>query len=89
VDAHNNLGNAFLQQGRVAEAIEQFAAALQLRPGYAEARNNLGVALFQVGRIPEAAAQFEAALRRKPDYREARDNLERARAMLSAAQPPR
>jgi Flp pilus assembly protein TadD len=40
-EAHNNLGNALLQKGRVDEAITHYQAALQIKPDYAEAQNNL------------------------------------------------
>ena len=43
--AHNGLGVALIQKGRVAEAVEQFRAALRLRPEYRMARANLERAL--------------------------------------------
>ena len=43
--AHNGLGVALIQKGRVAEAVEQFREALRLRPGYGMARANLERAL--------------------------------------------
>ena len=48
-EAHNNLGNALLQKGRVDEAIAQYQKALQIKPDYAEAHDNLGNALLQKG----------------------------------------
>jgi tetratricopeptide (TPR) repeat protein len=51
-------------------------AALQLRPGYAEAHNNLGVVLASIpGREAEALAHFQAAVKTKPDYADAHVNL--------------
>ena len=44
-EAHNNLGVALAQQGRMDEAIVQFDQALRLKPDYAQARANLGYAL--------------------------------------------
>ena len=43
-EAHNNLGNALKDQGKLDEAVACYRRALQLRPDYAEAHNNLGVA---------------------------------------------
>ena len=44
-EAHNNLGVALAQQGKMDEAIVQFDQALRLKPDYAQARTNLGYAL--------------------------------------------
>jgi len=43
--AHNGMGVALIQQGRVAEAVEHFREALLLRPDYGMARANLERAL--------------------------------------------
>ena len=53
-EAHNNLGNAYLQNGQVAEAIAEFKTALDLKPNIANARENLDRALRQQGRPPGA-----------------------------------
>ncbi len=63
---HLNLGSALLMQGRAPEAVEQFTAALNIRPDYAEARSNLGFALVAQGRYEEAIGQFRLALQTKP-----------------------
>jgi tetratricopeptide (TPR) repeat protein len=73
--AHDNLGNDFLQKGKLSDAIGHFEQALRIKPDYAEARYNLGTALSREGRIPEAIAQYDQALRLKPDYAEAHNNL--------------
>ncbi len=69
-------------EGRRADAIAEYRAALQLRPDVAEAHNNLGVALYDIGRRDEAIAEYERALRLQPDYAEAHNNL--GVALLSA-----
>jgi Tfp pilus assembly protein PilF len=38
---HNNLGLAFARLGRMQEAADQFAAAVQHAPGFQAARENL------------------------------------------------
>ena len=63
---HLNLGSALLMQGRAPEAVEQFTAALNIRPDYAEARSNLGFAFVAQGRYEEAIGQFRLALQTKP-----------------------
>jgi tetratricopeptide (TPR) repeat protein len=76
--AHNNLGIALLNQGRIADAISQFQATIRSQPDYAEAHNNLGVGLAQQNQIDAAITQFQEAIRLKQDYADARDNLTRA-----------
>ena len=73
--AHNNLGNALKQAGKIEEAIAHYEQALRIKPDYAEAPYNLGIALGQVGKNEEAIAHYEQALRIKPDYAGAHNNL--------------
>jgi tetratricopeptide (TPR) repeat protein len=75
VEAHVNLGSAFLRMGKVQEAIEQYRQALRINPDYAEAHSNLGASLQRMGELQEAVAEYEQALRSKPDYVEAHFNL--------------
>src|SRR5208283_5312616 len=42
--AHNNLGVAFFQRGKLDDALAQFQKALEINPNYAEAHTNLGIA---------------------------------------------
>jgi tetratricopeptide (TPR) repeat protein len=74
--AHNNLGTALLQGGKVEEAIGHFEQAIRLKPDpAAEHDYNLGSALLQAGRFHEAIRHFQHALQLKPDYSEAHNNL--------------
>jgi len=73
--AHNNLGNALEQTGRVAEAIKEYQQTLLLKPDYAVAYYNLGNTLLQIGRTAEAVEQYTQALQINPDYTEAHNNL--------------
>ena len=43
--AHNNLGVALANEGRVDEAIREFSEALRIQPNFADARNNLATML--------------------------------------------
>ncbi len=81
-EAHNDLGSALAQQGRLDEAVAHYGRALALRPDYPEAHSNLGSALADQGRLDEAVAHFRRALALKPDYPEAHSNL----AMVLLAQ---
>jgi len=74
-EAHSNLGDALMSQGRRGEAIGQYEQAVHLNPNYGPAHNNLGIALEQAGRVQEAIQHFEQTLRIKPDYAEALNNL--------------
>ncbi len=73
--AHNNLGNALAERGKLNAAIPHYERALQLKPSYAEAHINLGVALAQLGKWNAAIPEFEQALQLKPDSAEAHSNL--------------
>ncbi len=72
---HFNLGNAFKNLGRFAEAVPRYKEALRLKPDYCEALNNLGTALKGQDRLAEAVVAYEQAVRIKPDYAEALFNL--------------
>ena len=84
--AHNNLGNALVDEGLVAEGIAQYRTALQLKPDYPEAHNNLGNALLKAGRVAEAMAECQAALELEPKYAKAHNNL--GNALLAAGRIP-
>jgi protein O-mannosyl-transferase len=73
--AHNNLGQALLEQQRVQEAVDHFQQALQINPRSAEAHYNLGVGLFRRGNLALAASEFRSALALNPGYQEAHYNL--------------
>jgi len=73
--AHNNLGNALLQAGKVPEAIGHLEQALRIKADYAEAHNNMGMALVRLGKVSEAIGHLEQALRINPDSAEAHNNL--------------
>jgi tetratricopeptide (TPR) repeat protein len=73
--AHNNLGVALMETGKVDEAIEHYRKALEFNPKYPEACNNLGEALSGKGADKEAIVQFERAVRLDPGFTVARENL--------------
>jgi Flp pilus assembly protein TadD len=72
---HNNLGNVYIAQGRVREALAQYREVVRLKPDYAEGHNNLGTALLKEGKKSEALAQFAEAGRLRPDYPDLQNNI--------------
>jgi len=84
--AHDNLGIALREQGRLPEAIDQYEQALRLRPDDAQTRYNLGIALLPLGRTQEAIELWEQALQIKPDLAEAHYNL--GNAMFQTGKVP-
>jgi len=75
--AHFNFGAELDRQpGRMADALDQYEAALQIEPDYAEANYNLAVELARTpGRSREAVAHYEKALQIDPDNAQAHYNL--------------
>jgi tetratricopeptide (TPR) repeat protein len=70
----NNLGSALMHAGYVAQALEQYEAALRLRPHGAQQQQNIAVALAVAKRMPEAQEHFEEALKLDPHSVTIRDN---------------
>src|SRR6266446_619126 len=66
-EAHNNLGLAYAEAGRYAEAEACYQQALGLNPGFADAHSNLGNAYKDQGRLEEAVASFGIALAYQPE----------------------
>jgi tetratricopeptide (TPR) repeat protein len=73
--AHNNLGNALGQSGRLDDALASYQRALALSPEFAEAHNNLGYVLRGLGRLDDAVSSYRRALQIRPGYAEAHHNL--------------
>ena len=66
--AHYNPGNLYSRQDKLAEAVQQYEAALKAEPNYAEVHNNLGGVLLRQRRFDEAVAHYSAAARLKPEF---------------------
>ena len=71
----NERGVAQHQQGKYAEAAEDYRRALAVDPRYALASNNLGVALYHSGDRDGAVEAFRVALTANPGFVKARVNL--------------
>jgi tetratricopeptide (TPR) repeat protein len=73
--AHNDLGEALLQKGRVDEAMDHFKKAVKITPTYADGYYNLGNALMQIGHSDEAMELFRKVLEIQPSHIKANNNL--------------
>ncbi len=71
----NERGVAVHQDGRFAEAADNYRQALQADPRYAIAHNNLGVALYHAGERERAVDAFRDALDANAGFVKARLNL--------------
>ncbi|HVW20949.1 MAG TPA: tetratricopeptide repeat protein [Opitutaceae bacterium] len=82
--AHFSLGTAYAAAGRISDAAAQFAAAVRLDPGSANAQFNLAAALeLAGGHRAEAIAHYRAAAALEPGVAESHFRL----ARLLAADP--
>jgi Flp pilus assembly protein TadD len=75
-EAHNNLGRALGQQGKLIEAMAEYREAIRLKPDDARVHKNLGAMLCdELHDYPAAEAEFRAAIRLKPDDARVHYNL--------------
>jgi tetratricopeptide (TPR) repeat protein len=73
--AHNYLGNALSDQGKIEEAIAHYRTSLRINPRFAETWNNLGVAYEKSGQTAKAIEAHMQALRLNPNDAKAWNNL--------------
>ncbi len=85
--AYHNLGVALAEEGRFPEAIQQYQAALQIRPDAANVETDYGNALAKSGRVPEAIAHYRAALRLLPDAPITHNDLANALTAIPGSLP--
>ena len=81
-ESRYNLGEMLQARGELNEAVEQFEAAVVIRPKDAVANNALGGALLAKGDADGAVKHFDIALASQPDYFDAHYNLGNAYASL-------
>lgn len=70
-EMYTNLGSAYLDEGRLVEALAAQQQAVQLSPQSPDVHYNLGVTLYRSGKRDEAIEQFRTVVRLYPDYAEA------------------
>ena len=73
--AHNVLGLALLDRGRMDEALQHASRAVEINPGDASALDSLGVVLARRGRAAEAMEYYGRALMIRPQYADALFNM--------------
>jgi hypothetical protein len=74
-EAHNALGNALVQLGKLDAAVTSYGRALAVTPDFAEAQGNLGRALYKQGKLEDAEAAYRRAIAIAPDHAEAHGRL--------------
>lgn len=73
--AHNALGNALHERGRMEGARRQYAAAVADKPDFAEAHYNLANVQIRLGEIEAGLRSYRRALRHDPHHGAAMNNL--------------
>lgn len=74
-EAHNNLGNALKDAGRLEGALASYRKALSVQPDYALAYCNLGMTLEALGDYAEAVTNYQRATYLAPELAEAYNSL--------------
>ncbi len=85
--AHNNLGIALAQLGRMQDAIAHYELALRIDPNSGEAHYNYANALWQTGRGDEAIRQYKETLRINPVDIKAHTKLGNVMQLMRKTQP--
>jgi protein O-GlcNAc transferase len=74
-EAHLNLGDALMGQGKLDDAVAAQRQAIRIKPDLVLAYLNLGNALTYQNKFDEAVDACRRAIRIKPDFAEAHSNL--------------
>ncbi len=74
--AHNYLGGEYFKRGKLAEAKENFMAAVRINPNFADGHYNLGGVYYSQNLLEEAKREFQATVILNPDYFMAKRYLE-------------
>jgi len=73
--AHNNMGDAYCQEGNLEGGIREFKKAIELKPDYADAYHNLANVYHNKGDIDEAIRSYQQAVYFNPKLFESHYNL--------------
>ncbi len=72
---HNNLGDMYSRHNDYPKAIEEFKAAIQINPNYADAYHNLANVYILTGRIDEALVNYQKASKLNPNLWQSFQNM--------------
>ena len=73
--AHTDLGVAFEEQGRTADALREYERAVQINPRLPQAQNNLAHLLEKSGKLDEALEHYRTALQLRPQVPAFHENV--------------
>jgi protein O-GlcNAc transferase len=65
---HAELGDAYAEAGALSEAIEQYARALELGPGFHDLRYRMARLMLEAGRPLEARESLEEVIHARPNF---------------------
>ena len=74
-NTHAQLGDLYAEAGALQEAVEQYRAAVALRPQFLDIRNKMARVLIDLGEHEQAVAELDAVLATRPSFAAARVNL--------------
>lgn len=80
--SHFGLGDAYHQNGMLAEALFEIDEAIRLRPGWAFYHNKKSKVLEEKGELSLAVRELETAIGIKPDLEDARKGLKRVKRKM-------
>lgn len=66
--AHDGLGTALFEEGKIEAAIHHFSQSIQINSNYSNAYKNRGLAYFKQGKQGSAIEDFSEAIRLRPNY---------------------
>ncbi len=66
--AHNNLGAALYDEGKIREAIDHYSEAIRIKPDNESYFSNRGNAYARLNKYEQAVEEYNEAIRLKPDY---------------------
>jgi tetratricopeptide (TPR) repeat protein len=84
--AHNSLGVALIDEGKIEEAIDHYNKAIHMNHNYIIAYNNRGLSHLKLGLYQKALDDFNEAMRLKPDFADPYNNRGFAYAKLAQYQ---
>jgi tetratricopeptide (TPR) repeat protein len=79
----NNIGNVYLAQGKLEQALQSYQSAIQQAPSFPLAHSNRGLVYSQMGEYEKALADFEKAVQLNPDWDFAKQQHEKTQETIA------